>query len=204
LFSRGIAAIGLQVTSERLPGPVSLIDVAVDGESRDLNPVVRDEAYQIAGEALRNAVKHAGARHVTVTIHYESRQLRLTVRDDGKGIDAETLARQQVNGHFGLPGMRERAAIVKGRLEVRSATSGGTQIELRVPATIAYRASGRTSWWSRLRRGPSEPSDPTVHGWRTTPTNGSEDLFTSNEARRAAPDNARAAESTRPRRRPEP
>ena len=203
-LANGIAAIGLQVTSERSPGPVPLIDVAVDGESRDLNPVVRDEAYQIAGEALRNAVKHAGARHVTVTIHYESRQLRLTVRDDGKGIDAETLARQQVDGHFGLPGMRERAAIVKGRLEVRRATGGGTQIELRVPATIAYRASGRTSWWSRLRRGPSEPSDPTVHGWRTTPTNGSEDLFTSNEARRAAPDNARAAESTGPRRRPEP
>ena len=163
-LANGIAALGLHVTSERLPGPVPLIDVEVDGESRNLNPVVRDEAYQIAGEALRNAVKHAGARHVTVTIHYESRQLRLTVRDDGKGIDAETLARQQVDGHFGLRGMRERAAIVKGRLEVRGVISGGTQIELRVPATIAYRASARTFWWSRLRRGPSEPSGPAVHG----------------------------------------
>jgi signal transduction histidine kinase len=158
-----LPALGLHVTSERLPAPAPLIDVAVDGESRDLNPVVRDEAYQIAGEALRNAVKHAGARHVTVTIHYDSRQLRLTVRDDGNGIDAETLARLQVDGHFGLPGMRERAAIVKGRLDVRGAIGGGTQIELCVPATIAYRAPDRTSWWSRLRRGPSEPSGPTVH-----------------------------------------
>jgi signal transduction histidine kinase len=163
-LANGIAALGLHVTSERSPGPVPLIDVAVDGESRDLNPVVRDEAYQIAGEALRNAVKHAGARHVTVTIHYESRQLRLTVRDDGKGIAAEMLARQRVDGHFGLRGMRERAAIVKGRLEVRGVIGRGTQIELRVPATIAYRASARTSWWSWLRRGPSEPSGPTVHG----------------------------------------
>ena len=102
-----------------------------------------------------------GAGRVIVTIHYESRQLRLTVRDDGKGIDAETMARQQVEGHFGLPGMRERAAIVKGRLDVRSALGCGTEIELRVPAAIAYRRSARASWWSRLGRGAAEPS-PTV------------------------------------------
>jgi signal transduction histidine kinase len=155
--------MGMQLTSEAAPGPVPLIDVAVDGTSRDLNPVVRDEAYQIAGEALRNAVKHAGARAVTVTIHYESRQLQLTIRDDGKGIDAETLRRHQVAGHFGLPGMRERAAVVKGRLEVRSAIGRGTEIELSVPAAIAYRPSG-TSWWSRVRRRQREPSEATVHG----------------------------------------
>jgi len=162
-LANGIAAMGMQLTSEAAPGPVPLIDVAVDGTSRDLNPVVRDEAYQIAGEALRNAVKHAGARAVTVTIHYESRQLQLTIRDDGKGIDAETLRRHQVAGHFGLPGMRERAAVVKGRLEVRSAIGRGTEIELSVPAAIAYRPSG-TSWWSRVRRRQREPSDATVHG----------------------------------------
>jgi signal transduction histidine kinase len=133
----------LQLTTEESPGPVPLIDVAVDGKARDLNPVVRDEAYQIAGEALRNAVKHAGARLVTVTIHYESQQLRLTIRDDGKGIDAETMARQ-VEGHFGLPGMRERAAIVNGQLDVRSERGAGTEIELRVPERTAYRAP-RTS-----------------------------------------------------------
>jgi signal transduction histidine kinase len=151
-LANGIAAIVLQLTGEGPRGSVPLIDVMVDGASRDLNPIVRDEAYQIAGEALRNAVKHAGARQVTVTIHYESWQLRLTIHDDGKGIDAETMARQQVEGHFGLPGMYERAAIVKGRLEVRSAMSGGTEIELSVPAATAYRPSRRTSWWSRVRR----------------------------------------------------
>ena len=72
-----------------------------------------------------------------MTIHYEPRHLRLTVRDDGKGLTAKTMPRQQLAGHFGLPGMRERAAIVKGRLEVRSALARGTEIELRVPATIA-------------------------------------------------------------------
>jgi hypothetical protein len=54
--------------------------------------------------------------------------------------------------------MRERAAIVKGQLEVRSAIGAGTEIDLRVPAAIAYRASESTSWWSRLRRGADEPS----------------------------------------------
>jgi signal transduction histidine kinase len=80
-----------------------------------------------------------------VTIHYEPRQLRLVVHDDGKGIDAEKLGRQQVEGHFGLPGMRERAASVKGQLDMRSDRGAGTEIELRVPARTAYRAPGTSS-----------------------------------------------------------
>jgi signal transduction histidine kinase len=94
---------------------------------------------------LRNALKHAHAQHIAVTIHYERRQLRLVIRDDGKGIDAETMARQQAEGHFGLPGMRERAAIVKGQLDVRSERGAGTEIELRVPGRTAYRAPGTSS-----------------------------------------------------------
>jgi nitrate/nitrite-specific signal transduction histidine kinase len=87
----------------------------------------------------------------------------VTIRDDGKGMDAETMRRQQPPGHFGLPGMRERAAIVGGRLDVRSRIGVGTEIELRVPGPTAYRTSGRTSWWSRLRRRTAEPSDATAH-----------------------------------------
>lgn len=121
----------------------------MEGASRGLNPIVRDEAYRITGEALRNAVKHAHARRVVVTIHYEPRQLRLVIRDDGKGIDAERIDRQPPTGHFGLPGMRGRAAIVKGRLDVRSAPEAGTEIELRVPGATAYRLT-RQSRWSRL------------------------------------------------------
>jgi signal transduction histidine kinase/ligand-binding sensor domain-containing protein len=162
-LANGIVAIGAELTSDlsAVDGPT--IGVDVDGASRDLNPVVRDEAYRIACEALRNAVKHAQARRVVVIIHYESRQFRLTVQDDGKGMNEQTTQRQQPAGHFGLPGMRERAAIVKGHVEVRSAPGAGTEIELRVPAAIAYRPSGRTSWWSRVRRRRSEPSDATVH-----------------------------------------
>jgi signal transduction histidine kinase len=144
-LANGIAAIGLQLTSDGPPGPVPSIDVAVDGESRDLNPIVREEAFRIASEALRNAIKHAHAQHIGVTIYYERRQLRVVIRDDGKGIDAETMARQQVASHFGLPGMRERAAIVKGQLDVRSEAGAGTEIELRVPERTAYRPLGPSS-----------------------------------------------------------
>ena len=93
----------------------------VEGASRDLNPVVREEAYRIAAEAMRNAVKHAQARQITVTLHYEARQLRLTVCDDGKGMDEETRQRQQRRRSLRAAGYAERATIVRGRLEVRTA-----------------------------------------------------------------------------------
>ncbi len=146
-LANGIASIGVELTSGPDAVDPPAIAVEVHGASRDLNPMVRDKAYRITAEALRNAVRHAQARRITVTIHYEPRQLRLVIRDDGQGIDADTIARQQVAGHFGLPGMHERAAIVRGRLEVRSAIGRGTEIELRVPASIAYATS---TWrWSR-------------------------------------------------------
>jgi signal transduction histidine kinase/ligand-binding sensor domain-containing protein len=148
-LANGIAAIGAELTSDPTAVDSPVIRVDVDGASRDLNPIVRDEAFRIAGEALRNAVKHARARQIGVTIHYEPRQLRLVIRDDGRGIDRETMQRQQSTGHFGLPGMRERAAVVRGQLDVRSTPGSGTAIELRVPGATAYR-SRRQFRWSRL------------------------------------------------------
>jgi signal transduction histidine kinase len=137
-LAKGIAACGAELTGDPAIVDHPTIAVKVVGASRDLNPVVREEAYRIAAEALRNAVKHARARQLTVTIHYEPRQFRLTVRDDGKGMNEQTMQRQQPAAHFGLPGMRERAAIVGGRLEVRSQIASGTEIELRVRGATAY------------------------------------------------------------------
>jgi signal transduction histidine kinase len=109
-----------------------------------LNPVVRDEAYRIASEALRNAFRHAQARRITVEIRYDKRHFRLRVRDDGKGIDEDAMQRQ-TSGHFGLPGMRERAEIVGGRLEVWSKPNAGTQAELSIPGNIAYEGASHQS-----------------------------------------------------------
>jgi signal transduction histidine kinase/ligand-binding sensor domain-containing protein len=151
-LANAVATLGVALTGDPTAGDAPAVSVEVDGTSRDLNPIVRDEVYRIAGEALRNAVNHAQARRITVTIHYGPRQLRLTVRDDGKGIDSATMQRQEVTGHFGLPGIRERAAIVKGRVDIRSAPGAGTEVELRVPAASAYAKSEGRSWWARARR----------------------------------------------------
>jgi len=145
----GINAIGKELTSDTSGLASAGIDLEVEGTPRNLNPAVRDEAYRIAGEALRNAFRHAQARQITVEIRYDKRQFGLRVRDDGKGIDEETLRRQSI-GHFGLHGMRERAEIVGGRLEVSSKLGSGTVVELRIPGAIAYGASIRRSWWSRV------------------------------------------------------
>jgi len=142
----GITAFAEQLTSDTSAPDSPAIDVEVEGAPRNLNPAVRDEAYRIAGEALRNAFRHAQARRIRVEIRYEKRQFRLRVRDDGKGLDEETIRRQPV-GHFGLHGMRERAENVGGRLEVRSRLDSGTEVELSIPGAIAYRGS---DWRSRL------------------------------------------------------
>ena len=66
--------------------------VAVEGESRNLHPILRDETYKIAAEALRNAFRHSQARQIEVEIRYDNEQFRLRVRDDGKGIDPAVLS----------------------------------------------------------------------------------------------------------------
>ena len=114
--------------------------VQVEGTPRNLNPLVHDEAYRIAAEALRNAIQHAGPRHIEVEIRYDEQQLRLRIRDDGKGIDPDVLEQGQLPGHWGLRGMRERAKLLGGNFEVwsRSEAGSGTEVELIVPAASAY------------------------------------------------------------------
>ena len=124
--------------------------VAVEGQSRDLHPIVRDDIYKIAAEALRNAFRHARAGHVAVEIRYDDEQFRLRVRDDGQGIDPAVRARQGTEGHFGLPGMRERAALIGGKVTVWSEVGAGTEVELRLPAHTVYATSPRRTWLSRL------------------------------------------------------
>jgi signal transduction histidine kinase len=102
---------------------------------------IRGEVYRIACEALRNAFQHSQARKIEVEIQYDKRQLRLRVRDNGKGIDPKILAAGGRAGHHGLPGMQERAKLVGGKLVVFSRPDSGTEIELTVPASLAYAKS---------------------------------------------------------------
>src|SRR5713101_7623767 len=119
--------------------------VEVEGTPQDLHPILRDEIYRIAEEALRNAFHHARARRIEVEIRYDDRELRVRVRDDGSGIDPSILSHEERAGHWGLTGMRERAKRIGGQMELWSGLGDGTEVELRFPASIAYKAyAGRS------------------------------------------------------------
>jgi signal transduction histidine kinase len=118
--------------------------VVVEGPPRGLHPTLRDEVYAIAREAVRNAFRHAQARNIGADITYNGSSFQLRIRDDGKGIDPGVAAEGRA-GHYGVPGMRERARRIGGKLDVWTAIGAGTEIELSIPASIAYgTAPGRT------------------------------------------------------------
>jgi signal transduction histidine kinase/ligand-binding sensor domain-containing protein len=121
-------------------------NVVVEGTSRNLHPILRDEVYRLAAEALRNAFRHAAAQNVEVEIRYDERHFRLRVRDDGKGIGDEVLRAEEREGHYGLPGMKERARLVGGKLTIWSEVDNGTEIELVIPASRAYAQPTRRLW----------------------------------------------------------
>jgi len=143
-----ITTLGHELASGETNPNAAEFEMAVEGTTRDLHPILRDEVYRIAGEALRNAFKHAQAERIEVEIRYDERQLRVRVRDDGKGIDAKHLNEDERPGHYGLRGMRERAKPLGGKLAVWSELDSGTEVELRIPASRAYVTStGRRRSW---------------------------------------------------------
>jgi signal transduction histidine kinase len=137
-LARAISSLGEELAAAQTGQDCPDFRVHVEGKSRDLAPLIRDEVYQIAGEALRNAFRHAQAKRIEVEIHYDNRRFRLRVRDNGKGIDPKVLSEGGRTGHYGMPGMQERATLVGGKLAVWSEIDSGTQTELTIPASLAY------------------------------------------------------------------
>src|SRR5262249_52379560 len=122
--------------------------VTVEGPSRPLQPVIRDEIYHIGHEALVNAFRYSRASTIEVELEYGPRQLRMLVRDDGQGIDQQVL-RSGREGHWGIPGMRERAEEIGAKLKLWSREGAGTEVELSIPGQIAYElnSSSRPRRW---------------------------------------------------------
>jgi signal transduction histidine kinase len=85
----------------------------------------------VAQEAIHNVKKHAGAKHLFVQLEYGPGEIALEVRDDGQGF---ATGEPPAPGHYGLTGMRERAAAIGGTLEVTSDPGGGTTVRLQAPA----------------------------------------------------------------------
>jgi signal transduction histidine kinase len=149
-LAKGINTLGEEFAADPARDGSPAFRVTVEGESRDLHPILRDEIYRIAAEALRNAFHHAQAQQVEVEIRYDDEQFRLRVRDDGKGMDPAVLSGHAPGGHFGLAGMRERAKVIGSKLMVWSEVGAGTEVELRIAAGTAYAAVAKRSWLSDL------------------------------------------------------
>jgi ligand-binding sensor domain-containing protein/signal transduction histidine kinase len=156
LRSRQTSSDGLEQALSLLPKEFDLpesIDflVATEGQPRALQPLVRDEAYLIAREAVINAFRHAQPTKIEVEVDYVSRNLRVLVRDNGSGIDSQLL-RIGRDGHWGLAGMRERAEKIGGKIEMLSGVDAGTEIELSVPGALAYKEGSAGQFWKWFPR----------------------------------------------------
>ncbi|HZB46284.1 MAG TPA: two-component regulator propeller domain-containing protein, partial [Pyrinomonadaceae bacterium] len=103
----------------------------VSGTFRPLTPQVENNLLRIGQEAVNNAVRHARAQLITVNLSFDDARVSLSVRDDGRGFDPHNGAGG--DGHFGIVGMRERAAEMGATLDVESRAGGGTEVLVGVP-----------------------------------------------------------------------
>jgi signal transduction histidine kinase len=126
----------------------------VEGEPQNLRPVLQDEVYRIGCEVLRNAFRHARARQIETEIRYHVHEFRLRIRDDGMGIDPKVLAEGGITGHWGLPGIQERAKQIGAQLSLWSEAGVGTEVQLTIPAAVAYETSRDRPWFKFFHRTP--------------------------------------------------
>ena len=127
------------VAAETSEGRDTIFKTVVEGHVRDLHPLVLEECYCIGREAIINALSHSEGQNVEAEIAYDSRQFRLRVRDNGRGIDPKILEAGGRSGHWGLQGMHERAQKIGAQLKFWSRPETGTEVELTVPGATAYR-----------------------------------------------------------------
>jgi signal transduction histidine kinase len=137
--------------------------VTITGTPQPLHPIVREEAFLIATEAIINAFRHSEASRVEIRLTYDVGFFQVSVDDDGCGIDREVLNAGGREEHWGLQGMRERARRIRAQFSIRSDTGRGTEVNLRLPAEVAYQAPVqlRNGWWRALLR---------FAGWRRSDT----------------------------------
>jgi signal transduction histidine kinase/ligand-binding sensor domain-containing protein len=151
-FARAMTALGEELSAGDVRENLATFNVVVEGSVKPLDPILRDEIYRIVREALTNAFRHAEAHHIEAEIAYGEKLFRVRIRDDGKGVDAKVLDQGERPGHWGLPGMRERAEQVGGQLEVWSEAGAGSEVELSVPGSVAYRTSSSRAGFGLFRK----------------------------------------------------
>jgi signal transduction histidine kinase len=147
-----VLAEELAATRENQASPT--FRLLVEGRPRLLDPILQDEIYSIAREALGNAFRHAHAQNIEAEITYGDRLFNLRIRDNGCGMDTRVHDRGNSSRHWGLTGMRERAKACGGRVEVWSQEGAGTEVDLTISTSIAYGlSSARFKFRSLQKKG---------------------------------------------------
>lgn len=143
-----------QYCNKGIPKPT--FSILSEGPPRQLNRWVGAEVLRIAQEAFRNSLQHASASQIEAEVTYGGSLLRIRLRDDGVGIDPDILKNGSRLGHWGIIGMKERAAQVGAKLDVWSKPGSGTELDLRIPARIAYQGfvgeNGRRALRKRFKK----------------------------------------------------
>ena len=139
-----LAAEGRELeASLRAVGDSPTFSMIVEGERQTLSPDRSQDVYRMARELLRNAFRHARAHRIEVEVRYDDGLLRVRIRDDGIGIDPKVLEPGGRAGHFGLPGVRERAQRIGAQLDFWSEAGAGTEVELTIPGAANEASNGR-------------------------------------------------------------
>ncbi len=149
-LQQALATLGAELAQQSGRG----FSVHLTGTVKSLLPAVLDEVYRIAHEAIVNAFAHANAQQVRAEIAYGQEVFRMTIADDGRGIDPAYLSPQGRPDHWGLRGMHERAERMGATLSVCSGAERGAMVTLSLPARMAYRRSHarQTGWRGLLSR----------------------------------------------------
>ena len=146
-IAKGTLAEFLMASSRELTafGPTGqqppVFELLEEGEKRALSSAAKNEIYRVAQEILRNAYRHAQATRIEAETRYDDRGLRVRIRDNGRGIDSTVLKQGGVSGHWGLQGVRERSERIGARLDFWSEAGAGTEVQLTVPAGVAYQTA---------------------------------------------------------------
>jgi signal transduction histidine kinase/ligand-binding sensor domain-containing protein len=149
-----LMSISRELTDSNANDHPPVFDLIEEGERQTLSSTASNEICRIALELTRNAYQHAHARRIEAEIRYSDSIFRLRIRDDGKGIDPQVLKEGGRRGHWGLRGVRERADRIGAHLDLWSEPGKGTEVQLVVPASIAYESmpeSYRAKWVRKVK-----------------------------------------------------
>jgi signal transduction histidine kinase len=127
----GLAAALRQLVARFRKQHPATVDARIPDSSPGISMEMQEVIYRVAQESLQNVLKHSGSSRVKLLLRSADKNIRLSVQDDGAGFSLETATAKPMS--FGLTGMRDRAALLGGTLEVRTAPGRGARVLLELP-----------------------------------------------------------------------